>query len=152
MYKEKMRQLSVKTQNYSMRQKLCYIISNGGYMSVLVTLTALYLIISGIQYWITDYVVSVLGHTKETAFIVYICVGALGPIAGVGFSGCIFDRMGGYHGRNTPVVFTIFLIISGSLGIISVLFTNVYIMSTCIMLQLFFGGMTVPVLTGYMIA
>ena len=38
------------------------------------------------------------------------------------------------------------------MGIISVLFKNVYGMSTCIMLQLFTGGMSVPVMTGYMLA
>jgi sugar phosphate permease len=103
-------------------------------MSVLFTLTTLFLVMSGLQYWITDYVVSVLGHNKETAFIVFILVGALGPILGVAFSGCIFDRIGGYHGRNTPVVFTIFLIIAGCMAVLSFLTTNLYIMSVAILL------------------
>ena len=64
MYKERMNLITQKTANYSLRQKMCFILSSGGYMAVMVTLTALYLIISGIQYWITDYVISVLGHTK----------------------------------------------------------------------------------------
>ena len=121
-------------------------------MAILVTLTALYLVISGIQYWITDYVQSVLGHTKEQAFMIYILVGALGPVLGVAFSGVIFDRIGGYHGRRTPALFTIFLTISVALGITSVIWANVYICAGCILLQLFFGGLCVPVLTGYMLA
>ena len=121
-------------------------------MAILTTLTALYLIISGIQYWITDYVQSVLGNTKEQAFMIYILVGALGPVLGVAFSGVIFDRIGGYHGRKTPALFTCFLLVSASLGIVSVIWANVYICCACILLQLFFGGLCVPVLTGYMIA
>ena len=82
----------------------------------------------------------------------YICVGALGPILGVGFSGCIFDKIGGYHGRNTPVVFSLFISIAVAFAVVSVMFMQAYVVSACIMLQLFFGGLTVPVLTGYMIA
>ena len=48
-----------------MRQQICYILTKFDFMAILVTLTGLYLIISGIQYWITDYVQSVLGHSKE---------------------------------------------------------------------------------------
>ena len=48
MYKDRMKMLEQKTANYSLRQKMCFILSSGGYMAVMVTLTALYLIISGI--------------------------------------------------------------------------------------------------------
>lgn len=64
----------------------------------------------------------------------YICVGALGPILGVGFSGCIFDKIGGYHGRNTPIVFTLFIVIAACFAVVSVLFMQAYVVSLCIML------------------
>ena len=143
---------TARTANYTMRQQICYILTTFDFMGILVTLTTLYLIISGIQYWITDYVQSVLGHSKEQAFMIYILVGALGPVLGVAFSGVIFDKIGGYHGRRTPMLFTVFLVVSASLGVISVIWANVYICSACILLQLFFGGLCVPVLTGFMIA
>ena len=79
-------------------------------------------------------------------------MGALGPILGVAFSGCIFDRIGGYHGRNTPLVFTLFLVIAGCAAVLSFVSTSIWLMSGSILLQLLFGGFTVPVLTGYMIA
>ena len=127
-------------------------LGKGDYLSVLLTMTFLYLVISGIQYWITDYVVSVLEQTKETAFIIYIIVGALGPVGGVAFSGCVFDRMGGYYGRNSPVVFTIFLGISGILGLLSTFSSNIYWMVVTILFELIFGGLCAPVLTGFMIS
>ena len=142
---------SIKTESYTFRQKFCYLMCRADYTSVLFTLTLLFLVISGIQYWITDYVVSVLEHTKETAFIVYIIVGALGPVFGVALSGCIFDRMGGYHGINTPLVFTGFMCLAGSLGLLSTAIANVYWLASCVLIQLLFGGFCVPVLTGFMI-
>ena len=75
---------------------------------------------------------SVLGEPKSTAFIIYIIVGALGPISGVAFSGCIFDRIGGYHGRNTPIVFTVFLVIASIAGILAPTTTSIYIL--CVLL------------------
>jgi len=65
LYLERMRVESVKTANYSFRQNLSYLLCRGDFMSVLFTLTTLFLVMSGLQYWITDYVVSVLGHSKE---------------------------------------------------------------------------------------
>ena len=125
---------SIKTENYTFRQKFCYLMCRADYTSVLFTLTLLFLVISGIQYWITDYVVSVLEHTKETAFIVYIIVGALGPVFGVALSGCIFDRMGGYHGMNTPMLFTGFMCLAGSLGLLSTAIANVYWLASCVLI------------------
>lgn len=151
-YAERMRVETAKTENYTFCQQVCYMLTCGSFLGSLVTLTTLFLVISGLQYWITDYVVSVLGHEKETAFLVYIIVGALGPILGVAFSGCIFDRIGGYHGRNSPVVFTTFLIISSTMALLSPTTTSIYFLSLCLLIQLLFGGFTVPVITGYMLA
>lgn len=95
---------------------------------------------------------TVLERSQEEAFIMYICVGAVGPILGVALSGCIFDRIGGYSGRNTPLVFTAFIVTAFCFAAISLLFTNAYVVSALVMMQLFFGGMTVPVVTGYMLA
>ena len=38
------------------------------------------------------------------------------------------------------------------MAVLSVVSDNIYLMSAAILLQLLFGGFTVPVLTGYMIA
>ena len=141
-----------KTENYTSCQQVGYILSRCNYLATLGTITTLYFILSAISFWITDYVVAVLERSQEEAFIIYICVGALGPIIGVGFSGCIFDRMGGYRGRNTPLLFTAFVAIATVFALISVLFWNAYVVAACVLLELWFGGMTVPVLTGFMLA
>ena len=141
-----------KTEDYSTCQQVCYALTSYNYVAALVTLTCIFLVISGIQFWITDYVVSVLQRSQKEAFIIYIIVGALGPIHGVAVSGFVFDRIGGYHGRNTPLVFTSFLVAAGLFAACAVLTVRAYLVSLCLMLQLFCGGITVPVVTGYMLA
>jgi len=110
------------------------VLTSYSYLATLVTLTCMYSVISGIQFWITDYVVSVLMRSKSEAFIIYIIVGALGPIHGVALSGVIFDRIGGYHGRNTPLVFTALLICASLFAICSILTMRAYLVSFCMML------------------
>ena len=50
-----------KTKNYGFWKRVKYILSNWDFTVVLMTMTCFYLIVSGIQYWFTDYLVSVLG-------------------------------------------------------------------------------------------
>jgi len=59
--------------------------------------------------------------------------------------------MGGYHGRNTPIIFLTCLVIAACFAFISILTTRFLAVSLSIMLELFFGGVTVPVITGYML-
>ena len=51
---------SEKTADYSTRKQICYILSTCDYIAALVSITSLYFVMSGIQYWITDYIVTVL--------------------------------------------------------------------------------------------
>ena len=81
----------------------------------------------------------------------FIVCGALGPILGVGMSGVVFDPLGGYNGMKTPLLMTVFMTISGTCALLSVASKNMYYVMVTILLELFFGGLTVPVLTGYML-
>ena len=81
----------------------------------------------------------------------FIICGAVGPVLGIAMSGCIFDRIGGYNGMYTPLLFTIFMFISACFALLSVATINVWVVMITILLELFFGGLCVPVLTGYML-
>ena len=81
----------------------------------------------------------------------FVVCGALGPILGVGLSGFIFDTMGGYNGMKTPVVFSAVMTVSGISALLSVASTNRWWAMFTILIELFTGGLCVPVLTGYML-
>jgi len=97
-----------KTKEYSFWKKILYVITNARFITSLLTITFIYLISSGLQYWITDYAINVVKVSKESAFSMFIICGAIGPILGVGLSGFIFDKFGGYTGMRTPVLVIIF--------------------------------------------
>ena len=75
----------------------------------------------------------------------------MGPILGVAFSGCIFDRIGGYNGMYTPLLINFFMFISATCALLSVATVKVWFVSLMILVELFTGGLCVPVLTGYML-
>lgn len=50
-----------KTKDFSFKQKILYIITRVRYVSALLTITFIFLISSGLQYWITDYAKNVIG-------------------------------------------------------------------------------------------
>lgn len=141
-----------KTRKYSFGQIICYLLGNWDYVVTTLSLTFIYLIVSGLQYWITDYVQKVLLQPKETAFLIYIVGGAVGPIAGVAFSGCIFDPLGGYRGLRSPKIFSVFLGISALFGLLVCLTRDIYMFVVLLLVQMFTGGMTTPVLTGFYLA
>ena len=49
-----------KTDGYGFWRKIGFILTKWDFVAMLLTLTCFYLIIAGIQYWLTDYLVSVL--------------------------------------------------------------------------------------------
>ena len=57
---EAMEKEAEKTADYTTRKQICYILSTCDYIAALVSITSLYFVMSGIQYWITDYIVTVL--------------------------------------------------------------------------------------------
>ena len=133
LYRERMQKEEEKTGNYSFWRRIGYILTRWDFVVILITLTCFYLISAVIHYWLTDYLVSVLGQSKEQAFVINVIVSVGGYASGVALSGCVFDRIGGYHGRNAPLLFTVFMILSGVLGICSTFTHNVYVASTCIL-------------------
>ena len=81
----------------------------------------------------------------------FIVCGALGPILGVGMSGFIFDKIGGYNGMRTPVVISAIMTVSGTCAMLSVASTNHLWATFTMLIELYTGGLCVPILTGYML-
>jgi hypothetical protein len=68
-------------------------------MVLLISLTAIYLVTTGVQFWITDYFNIVIGVSRQTASISFAVIAITGPVFGVMIGGYIFTKLGGY---NTP--------------------------------------------------
>ena len=49
------------------------------------TMAVILYVSTGIQFWLTDYYVNVLGFSSESVFIAYAIVSVTGPTSGAGF-------------------------------------------------------------------
>jgi len=61
-------------------------------------MSALYFVVTGVQFWGTAYMALVLKSPVAEANMTFILCAATGPTFGVFFGGWLVDRSGGYKG------------------------------------------------------
>ena len=138
-------------------QQLRKLITSALYMWLVFGLAGLYFVVTGIQFWVTDYMVVVLKQELVTVQTGFAICSITGPILGVFFGGWLIDKLGGYKddsGESGVVA----LRTCGLLGIGAVTFAMVASGSTdfwtvliSIWMILFFGGAILPALSGMLI-
>jgi len=122
------------------------------YIYTMLAISSLYFVITGIQFWISDYLRNVLGEEKEKVFMSFALISITGPTSGVVIGGTILDRLGGYTGKGA-LDFCLICGTFASLSAIPVPFLN-HFMSICVLLWLvmFFGGALMPAVIGIMLS
>jgi hypothetical protein len=128
--KKRMKAETKKTADYDFWGRIRYCVSEVDFDIAMLSITSLFVVITGIQFWCTDYFVSVLGLPQSSAYIAYFIVGGFGPIAGVLVGGFVFDKVGGYNG---PKALPILIIVGGIASIasmLSVCFNNPYVVAS----------------------
>ena len=115
-------------------------------------LSALYFVVAGIQFWVTQFIVEVLSISYSDALGAFTLVSATGPVGGVIFGGWLVDTLGGYKGTNgiarTTKVILILGVLAVCVAIPTTLIKNFSVMMALIWLLLFFGGAIVPAAVG----
>ena len=76
--------------NYTLMQKIAYLVTNCNFMILLLSLTGIYFVTTGVQFWVTDYFNMVIGVSKQSAFITFACIALTGPVLGVVVGGYLF--------------------------------------------------------------
>ena len=116
------------------------------------SLTALFFVISGIQYWITNYFVKVLGVNEKDANIYFALTCITSPILGALVSGKISLGFGGYESPKAipTCIFYGLIAISASLPFPFV--DNYKICILLIWIVLFCGALILPIMTGIMLS
>jgi MFS family permease len=126
------------------------------YCFIVCGLTAVYFVVTGVQYWSTIFMIKSLHASKYLVNGLFVLVAGTGPVFGVFFGGWLIDRYGGYIGVEQR---------AQSLGICMVLgvtafliaaattfFDDIYITAAFLWLLLFFGGSILPACTGIFIS
>lgn len=115
-------------------------------------LTAIYFIVTGIQYWVSDYMITELKLPEQEVFITFAIVSITGPVLGVVVGGNLTTCLGGYTSKNALLLtlITAFLCVASAAPIA---FVNSFPVFVCLLwFLLFLGGSLLPGMTGIMLS
>lgn len=128
------------------------LIQNQVYTYTMLGICCLLFIITGIQFWITDYLKAVLMIPEHKVFITFSIVCITAPTAGVLLGGYVIERMGGYTNKNAIEACMKIAGLAAICGLPLPLIDYFPIFIILMWLLLFFGGSIVPGLTGIMLS
>lgn len=127
------------------------LLSNKVYTFVMLSICCLLFIVTGIQFWITDYMIKVIKLETEKAYILFIIVCISAPTLGVILGGYLIEKLGGSNDKRSIEACYKLSIMAAVCGI-PLPFINNYIIFVFLMwMLLFLGGSVMPGLTGIML-
>ena len=115
-------------------------------------MSSLYFIITGIQFWVSDFFITVLRVPRQTVFIAFPVVCISGPVLGLITGGVIVTRIGGYTNPKVLGLCALGGFFSSVFGIPFAFMNSFPWAVTLLWLLLFFGGMILMPLTGMIIS
>jgi MFS family permease len=131
------------------------VICNLLYICVTLGLCSMFFIVTGVQFWITSYLIDILGNNPVHVVIIFSTISITAPLAGVIVGGTFADRYGGYKGKNTLKAIKLCC----AFGVIAFVFafplgflTSLIYITVLLWTFLFFGAAIVPVGTGIMVS
>jgi len=127
------------------------VFQNKNYLLLCGGLTGLYFVITGIQYWISDYMITHLQQPEEVVFTTFGIVSITGPVTGVVVGGNVTTKLGGYNSKRslylTCGIASLCLFCAVPIPFV----TNFIAFVALLWLLLFCGGFILPSLTGIML-
>ena len=131
------------------------VLTNPLYLTVTFGLCSIYFIVTGIQFWMTEYMIGILGIQPVIVVIVFSLTSVTAPLSGVIVGGVFADKYGGYKGKNTVKAIKLCV----AFGFISFVFAfpmgflfDLFYLTVLLWTFLFFGAAIIPVGTGIMIS
>ena len=135
----------------SLVEILFELFSNSLYFYCLLSMCTLYFIITGIQFWISDYMIFVLNANQQQVFISFSIVCVTAPVLGIAYGGYAIQMVGGFTSIHAIDKCLIFAIIAAVFGVLSTFIFSFFPFVVLIWLLLFFGAAIMPGLTGIML-
>ena len=125
------------------------------YVSITLGLCSIYFIVTGIQFWMTKYLIEILEAEPLLVNIVFSVISITAPLFGVLVGGAFSDKYGGYKGDNVIKAIKICI----AFGLVSFVFAfpmgflfQIIYLSILLWSFLFFGAAIIPIGTGIMIS
>ena len=127
------------------------VLTNKYYLLLCASLTGLYYIITGIQYWISDYWIVILKVPETTVFICFAVISITGPVLGVVVGGNVTTCLGGYNSERSLDLTAFFAVFCLGCAAPICFMDNFIIVAILLWFLLFFGGAILPCMTGIML-
>ena len=138
------------TFNYFKTMKDLY--NNKIYFYTLSGICCLLFIITGIEFWITDYMTTLLHQNADKVYITFAIVCITAPTLGVLIGGYIIGNLGGYTDKRALQTCYHFSVIAGCCGLPLPIVNSFWLFTTLMWFTLFFGGSIMPGLTGILLS
>lgn len=135
-------------------QVYMYLFKNKTFFYLALSLSIFFFISTNIQFWMSDYLVTINEVKYNEVVIVFAAVCITGPIFGAILSGFIGKKLGGYQSMNA-LPFVIVLSIGVSVFSLPVCFIPkeyTWVVYILLWIIFFLGGIGVPIMTGVMLA
>lgn len=132
-------------------QRVGSVLRNPVFVSMALSLSGLYFLTTGIQYWGSDYLQIALQVEATEVYYIFSFTCLTAPISGVMLGGYFFTKLGGY---NSPKSFTWCCIIGGVGVLVAApiaVAPNKYVAYLFLWLLLFVGSAILPTMTGIML-
>ena len=128
------------------------IIFNKKYMFTMLGISCMLFVVTGIQFWISDYMREVMNIPSSRVYIMFSIICITAPTLGVLSGGFFIQYLGGYTNKMALEACFKISIIAAGCGIFLPFFDITAVFVIFMWLLLFFGGSITPGLTGVMIA
>ena len=138
-----------KQKYFSVIKELIY---NKKYIFTMLGISCMYFIVTGIQFWISDYMREVLNIPSSNVYIIFSVVCITAPTLGVLSGGFFIQYLGGYTNKRALDACFKISIIAAAFGMFLPFFDKIWFFVIFMWFLLFFGGGITPGLTGIMIA
>ena len=119
----------------------------------------LFFVVSGLQFWISDYLVKVIGMSHTKVYKLYLFISLSAPISGLLFGGLVLDYFGGYQSKNAPKLILLLSFLSALVSIPISFLDNENLICLLFWALFFFGGINLikrgsllPGVTGIMLS
>lgn len=128
------------------------LIFNKKYIFTMFGISCMLFVVTGIQFWISDYMQEIMNISSSKVYIIFSIVCISAPTLGVLSGGIFIQYLGGYTNKRALDACFKISIIAGICGICLPLIDYATFFVIFMWLLLFFGGAITPGLTGIMIA
>ncbi|CBZ52992.1 conserved hypothetical protein [Neospora caninum Liverpool] len=131
------------------------LLKNPLYVIITLGMSTLYFVVTGIQFWVTEYMVIVLKFNKITVVVLSTLCFLTAPTSGVWCGGYVCDQCGGYRGgqqRTAVRVATAFAGIAALQAVACVYVSNIFLFAGLLWGSLFAGAALVPVAVGMILS